>query len=220
MAKPWLWLLAGPDGSGKSTFAASDAFVRLTRTPESPNPPVFLNPDTVSAALRADRPELPPTQAWRMAAERTDAEVNKVVREGKSLVVETILSTPKFEPVVEEAKSRGYLVGLVYVILARPSVHIERIAQRVGLGGHDVAGEKVIERWVRSLGTLPWFAERADYFSLWDNSTLGGPPKLLIETTAQKLYVAPATTQMIRDDDTHPSLSAALQTLTSKLAAN
>lgn len=220
MAKPWLWLLAGPDGAGKSTLASSDAFNRITRTPESPGAPAFLNPDIVSATLRSERTELTSTQAWRMAAERTDAEVNRLVREGRSMVVETILSTPKFEPVVEEAKNRGFLIGLVYVLLQRPSLHMERIAQRVGLGGHDVAGEKVIERWVRSLGTLPWFAERADYFTLWDNSTLGGPPKLLIEATPQTVFVDPATSAAIRNEDTHPSLSAALQTIVGKLSAN
>lgn len=219
MAKPWFWLLAGPDGSGKSTLSASDAFTRLTRTPESPAPPVYLNPDTVSATLRSERSELTSTQAWRMAAERTDAEVNRLVKEGRSLVVETILSTPKFEPVVEDAKSRGFLIGLAYIILARPSLHMERVAQRVGLGGHDVAGEKIIERWVRSLGTLPWYAERADYFTLWDNSVLGGPPKLMIEATPQRLFIDPATTAAIRNDDTHPSLAAALQTVVSKLSA-
>lgn len=219
MAKPWLWLLAGPDGAGKSTLASSDALNRIIRTPESPGAPTYLCPDPISAALRAERPELTSTQAWRMAAERTDAEVSRLVKEGRSMVIETILSTPKYEPVVEEAKSRGFLIGLAYVILQRPSMHMERVAQRVGLGGHDVAGEKIIERWVRSLGTLPWFAERADYFTLWDNSVQGGPPKLMIEATANSLYVDPATTAAIRGEDTHPSLATALQTLVSKLSA-
>lgn len=217
--KPWLWLVAGPDGSGKSTFVASEAFHRITRTPESAGPPAYLCPDTIAATLRSERPELTSTQAWRMAAERTDAQVNTLVREGRSMVVETILSTPKFEPVVEEAKSRGFLIGVCYVIMQRPSMHMERVAQRAGLGGHDVAGEKIIERWVRSLGTLPWFAERADHFTLWDNSVLGGPPKLLIEATPKTVFVDPATTATIRNDDTHPSLATALQTVVGKLAA-
>ncbi|MET0182323.1 MAG: hypothetical protein ABW199_05500 [Caulobacterales bacterium] len=219
MAKPWLWLLAGPDGSGKSTLSSSDAINRIIRTPESPGAPAYLCPDPISAALRAERPELTSTQAWRMAAERTDAEVSRLVKEGRPMVVETILSTPKYEPIVEEAKSRGFLVGLAYVLLQRPSMHMERVAQRVGLGGHDVSGEKIIERWGRSLGTLPWFAERADYFTLWDNSAQGGPPALLIEATASSLYIAPATTSLMRGDDTHPSLAAALQALVSKLSA-
>jgi predicted ABC-type ATPase len=219
MAKPWFWLLAGPDGSGKSTLASSEVFARMTRTPESTAAPTYLNPDSVAATLRSERSELTSTQAWRMAAERTDAEVTRLVKEGRSLVVETILSTPKFEPIVEDAKSRGFLIGLAYIILQRPSLHMERVAQRVGLGGHDVGGEKVIERWVRSLGTLPWFAERADYFTLWDNSVLGGAPKLLIEATPQRLFIDPATTSAIRNDDTHPSLAAALQTVVSKLSA-
>ncbi len=220
MAKPWLWLLAGPDGSGKSTLASSDAFTRLTRTPESPGAPTYLCPDQVAAALRSERAELTSTQAWRMAAERTDAEVTRLVREGRPMVVETILSTTKYEPVVEEARSRGFLVGLAYIFLQRPSMHMERVAQRVGLGGHDVGGEKVIERWVRSLGTLPWFAERADYFTLWDNSVFGGPPKLLVEATPNRLFVDPATTALTRSDDAHPSLVTALQTVVSKLSAN
>jgi len=169
--------------------------------------------------LRADRPELTSTQAWRIAAERMDNEAQRLVRDGKPLVLETILSTPKYEPLVEDAKNRGYLIGLVYVILHRPTLHMERIAQRVALGGHDIGGEKVIERWNRSLGTLPWFAERADYFSLWDNSTLGGPAKLLIEATPERLYVAPAANAAIKSDETHASMVAALQSLVTRLAA-
>lgn len=218
MAKPWLWLLAGPDGSGKSTFAASEVFTRLTKTPETAAP-IYLCPDNVVAQLRTERSELSPTQAWRVASERTDAEVSRHLRDGRSMVVETILSTTKFEPIVEEAKTRGYLIGVVYVVLQRPSLHVERIAQRVGLGGHDVAGEKVIERWVRGMGTLPWFAERADYFAMWDNSKAGGPPKLMLEAAAGKLFVDPSTTAAIKSDDTHPSLQNALSTVVSRLAA-
>lgn len=219
MARPWLWLVAGPDGAGKSTFISSDVLVRLTKTPEATQPPVYLCPDVVSAQLRADRPELSPTQAWRMAAERTDAEVSRLVREGRSMIVETILSTTKLEPVVQEAKTRGYRIGVLYIMLDRPSMHVDRIAQRVALGGHDVGGEKVIERWVRGLGTLPWFAERADYFAMWNNSAEGGAPKLLIEATASSLFVDPAAQAAMRSDDTHPSLSSALQNVVSKLAA-
>jgi predicted ABC-type ATPase len=218
MAKPWFWLVAGPDGAGKSTFVASQAFQDMAATPES-GPATFLSPDPLVAAMRADRPELPVTQAWRLAAERIDTDVARLVREGRPLVVETILTTPKYEPLVEEAKRAGYLVGVVYVILQRPTLHMERIAQRVAIGGHDVGGEKVIERWNRSLGTLPWFAERADYFSMWDNSELGGPPKLLIEATANSLFIAPAANAAIKSDMTHASMAAALQNLVTRLAA-
>jgi predicted ABC-type ATPase len=92
------------------------------------------------------------------------------VTAGEPAGVETVLSSGKYRPLVEEARAAGGFVGLIYVALSSPAIARERVAARVRRGGHGVPDEKVDRRWKRSLDCLVWFAERASAFWVIDNS--------------------------------------------------
>lgn len=97
------------------------------------------------------------------------------------MVVETVLSTQKFVPLVELAHSRGGFFGLIYIALASPVVSADRVQRRVKRGGHDVPADRLAARWQRSVQNLGWFAHRADAFWVYDNtdSREEKPPTLL-----------------------------------------
>lgn len=97
----------------------------------------------------------------------------------RSIGVETVLSTPKYRRLVTHAKSRGFLVRLIYVILDSPERNIERVHTRVARGGHAVPDAKVIDRYWRSLEQLPWFLHQADEARIYDNS--GAEPILIAQ---------------------------------------
>jgi predicted ABC-type ATPase len=78
---------------------------------------------------------------------------------------------------VVAAKSLQFEVRLTYVILASPEQNIERVKLRVAKGGHNVASDKIIARYARSLDQLPWFLDQADQASIFDNS--GASPRLI-----------------------------------------
>lgn len=84
--------------------------------------------------------------------------------------VETVLSTPKYRPLVLAAKKRNFTIRLIYVLLNSGKLNIERVRLRVAKGGHDVPSDKILERRERSLNQLPWFLAQADDAWIFDNS--------------------------------------------------
>lgn len=92
------------------------------------------------------------------------------LRRGEAIGVETVLSSGKYQPLVELVRGQGGFVGLIYVALASPDLACARVARRVQAGGHDVPAEKIRARWQRSLANLPWFAAHASAFWVFDNS--------------------------------------------------
>lgn len=110
----------------------------------------------------------------------------------KSIGVETVLSTDKYRPVVDAAKSKGYQVWFIYVLLDTPDRNVEPVRLRVARGGHDVPESKVRERYIRSLAQMPWFIEAADRAWVYDNS--GASPDLIARKENGVLTVQPTAT--------------------------
>ena len=100
--------------------------------------------------------------------------------------METVLSTDKYVPMVEQVLSAGGDFFLIYIALRSPELAVERTRERVRRGGHDVPAEKVRARWRRSLEQLPRFARRATHFWVFDNSNSDPDiaPRLLAEGNA------------------------------------
>ncbi|NOS70193.1 MAG: hypothetical protein HOP33_09710 [Verrucomicrobia bacterium] len=96
--------------------------------------------------------------------------MRQLLAAGEAVAVETVLSTDKYRPVVEQLRRDGGMFNLIYVGLNSPELSRQRVAARVAKGGHPVPEEKLAGRWQRSLEHLPWFASRADHFFIFDNS--------------------------------------------------
>ena len=75
---------------------------------------------------------------------------------------------------MEDARSRGFEVVLVYIGTDSVEINLARIAKRVLGGGHNVPEVDVRRRYGRSLQNLPLAAQRADHVLLFDNSTEQG----------------------------------------------
>jgi predicted ABC-type ATPase len=163
-----MWLIAGPNGSGKSTAVDYGLLEKITGASFQK-----LNADIKTRQLLIDDPKLEISRANYLAAKLIDAEVDTLIFAGVSFAVETVLSTDKYKPKVEEWKRRGHNLGLVFVTLATPEDNVDRVRLRVQTGGHDVPPEKIRARWNRSLANLPWFAERADIVFVFDNTAPG-----------------------------------------------
>jgi predicted ABC-type ATPase len=97
-------------------------------------------------------------------------DLSSTLASGGAVGVETVLSTPKYRPLVSEVRQAGGFIGLIYVFLSSSQIAVERVAVRVGRGGHDVPRSKIHSRWRRSLDELGWFASNASAFWVFDNS--------------------------------------------------
>ena len=80
---------------------------------------------------------------------------------------------------IENARTRGYAIELVYVGTADVAINLERIRQRVAAGGHDVPEADVVRRAKRSFEHAPEIVPLADNIAVFDNS---GDEMLLIVT--------------------------------------
>jgi predicted ABC-type ATPase len=172
MAK-WMWIIAGPNGAGKSSFAGQflrDLGHRRLRK---------LNADERTLELRRQFPDAAQNDLNLQAAIDTDKEVERSIEAGRSFVVETVLSSPKYRDDVLAAKAKGFKVGLIYVSVHPPELSPQRVSERVAKGGHDVDVETAIKRHRRSHDELRWFAPQADLFMAFDNSSADAAPVLV-----------------------------------------
>ena len=91
--------------------------------------------------------------------------------QGKSFTTETVLSTPAKINLMRQAKERGYLVHLWYVLTQNPVINIYRVSDRVLKGGHDVPADKIETRYAKALALLPTAINVADSAVVIDNSS-------------------------------------------------
>jgi predicted ABC-type ATPase len=161
----WLWFVAGPNGAGKTTRAREyiAGFGEI------------VNPDEIARAISSENPEENLGTAGRAAIERRQG----LLEAGRSFSIETTLSGRTLLRFARSAQQDGWKIGLVYVGLRSSKQAIERVRQRVALGGHDVPAEDVRRRYERSLDNLPIFLETVDRAVVFDNSSEKGPVKLL-----------------------------------------
>ena len=149
---PTLFVVAGPNGCGKST---------LTRTARFPGVEA-IDPDAILRGLETGVPG----QAAREALRRR----RTALRAGRAHLLETTLSGTGVLRHMEAARTAGYRIELHYVSLESPDQALYRIRNRVALGGHDVPEPDVRRRFARSLANLPAAIARSDEARLYDNT--------------------------------------------------
>ena len=157
-----LWLLAGGNGAGKSTFY---------RTRLAPLGIPFVNADLVARELFPESPELHSYEAMQIVEEIRD----NLLIDGRSFCFETVFSHPSKVDFVGKAKALDYVVILVMIHLEATSLNKARVAQRVEEGGHDVPDEKIESRIPRLLRLVRSVIPLCDYVYLLDNSLADNP---------------------------------------------
>jgi predicted ABC-type ATPase len=164
VAAPQFWLIAGANGSGKTTVASKPEFRGILAVEE------MLNPDEITREIQLRHPRLDIDHANRHAADETEVRVKLAILQRRSFAVETVLSTLKYLLYALRAQAMGYVVSMVYVAVRTPDVAVQRVAFRVQAGGHDVPVEKIRSRWVRSHEILGAFVPHLDSLFVFDNT--------------------------------------------------
>ncbi|HUT78723.1 MAG TPA: AAA family ATPase [Polyangia bacterium] len=157
-----LWVLAGGNGAGKSTFYRF--FLK-------PRGIALVNADDIARALRPDAPEGASYDA------ATDAEIlrGRLIESGASFCFETVFSHPSKIDFIARARALGYRVILVFFHLGDAALNLARISQRVAAGGHDVPDDKVRARLPRTLANVKAALPLFDEVILVDNSSADDP---------------------------------------------
>ncbi len=176
--QPKLIIIAGPNGSGKTSVTGKILEHKWIENC------VYINPDNIA---RDDFGDWNSPEAVIKAANRA-AELREeylIKREG--ILFETVLSAADKLDYIRRAKEAGYFIRLFFVGTDHPSINASRIARRVMEGGHDVPISKIVSRFAKSIFNCSMIALLVDRLYVYDNSVDYAEPKLLFRATNGKL---------------------------------
>jgi predicted ABC-type ATPase len=159
-----LWILAGGNGAGKSTFY---------RMQLEPLGLPFINADILAKELFPQASKLHSYEAARLAAQMR----MQLLQEGRSFCFETVFSHPSKIDFVAQAKAMAYEIILVFIHLDSVQLNQARVAQRVSEGGHNVPDDKIVSRIPRLLRHIQRTLPLCDYVYILDNSRADDPFK-------------------------------------------
>jgi predicted ABC-type ATPase len=139
-------IVAGPNGSGKTTVAMQ--YATAERIP-------YLGADEIAASLDPAAPESVGIAAGRQFLRSVDQSIS----DGHSCVVESTLSGRSFRNSIINAAGRGFEITIVFLFVDSADVCVERVAERVRKGGHNVPENDIRRRYHRSINNF-WTSYR------------------------------------------------------------
>lgn len=158
---PLLIVIAGPNGSGKTTVTSE------VIESEWMEDAVYINPDNIALERFGDWNS---SKAILEAARYCEEWREKCLLEGKSLIFETVMSAPDKLDYIRRAKALGYFIRMFFISTDNPSINASRIARRVMKGGHDVPISKIISRYTKSIVNCAIIAKEVNRLYVYDNS--------------------------------------------------
>lgn len=184
MRKPVLIVIAGPNGSGKTSTT------RLVIKHEWAEQCVYINPDEIAQTKFGDWND---PNAVRQAVEYCEEWREQLLKEHKDFIFETVLSSDGKVDFLKRAKEEGYFIRIFFICTQNPTINAARIAKRVMEGGHDVPIQKIISRYEKAILNAQRVAQFADRVYVYDNSIDNENARLLFRSTDShfaKQYVA------------------------------
>lgn len=172
-----LYIIAGPNGVGKTTFASK--FL-----PKYANCQNFINADLIAQGMSPFSPEAAAVRAGRLVL----SEIRFFARRRVSFAFETTLSGRSYLRLIRGLKKQGYRAHFFYLWVKNVDVAVSRVKDRVLKGGHDVPETVIRRRFNRSIQNfLSEYRPLADSWYLFDNS--GKTPALIAIEKKRKLRI-------------------------------
>ena len=171
--KPVMCIVAGPNGSGKTT--TTEQLLKNEWGADS----LYINPDNIAKDIYGDWNS---TEAVLKAAQKATEQRYECLNNGTDFVFETVFSSAEKMDFVQKAKDAGFFIRIFYVCTESPLININRIAQRYLNGGHEVPISKAISRYYSSLENISKAIKIADRVYLYDNSVENAAPRLILRT--------------------------------------
>jgi predicted ABC-type ATPase len=157
-----LWILAGGNGAGKTTF------YNLFLAPKGMK---LVNADVIAKAISPENPERVSYAAATIAEQIRE----RLLQQGISFCFETVFSHVSKIDFVANAKAQGYEIVLVYIHLETSELNEARVYQRTTEGGHSVPVDKIHSRIPRTMENIGVVLPLVDEARLMDNSFRDSP---------------------------------------------
>jgi predicted ABC-type ATPase len=162
-----VYIIAGPNGSGKTTFATK--FL-----PDYVKCQYFVNADLIARGLSPFSPEIAAMKAGRVVLEQ----IATFAAKGFDFGFETTLAGKTYYNLLKRLKRQGYHLHLFFLWIPGPELAIVRIQDRVAEGGHDVPSADIRRRFKRSLENfVKLYQPILDSWMLFNNT--GSIPQLI-----------------------------------------
>ena len=159
--KPELIIIAGPNGSGKTSI------IQKFLHHEWAEGTTYINPDQIAKDTFGDWND---KEAVLKAANYSSDLREKCLAEKRSFVFETVFSAQDKIDFVIRAKQAGFFIRIFFISTSNPAINASRIAKRVMEGGHDVPITKIISRYNKSIQNCKIVAPIIDRLYVYDNS--------------------------------------------------
>jgi len=177
-ARPVLIVIAGPNGSGKTSVTSKILEHQWLADCK------YINPDFIARDVYGDwnAPD-----AVLKAVQKASEIREECLASKESMLFETVMSATDKIDFILKAKKAGYFIRLFFVCTDSPVINAGRIARRVMEGGHNVPIDKIISRFYKSIANCCVVAKLIDRLYVYDNSVDFAEPRLLFRSSDGKL---------------------------------
>ena len=179
MRKPTLCVIAGPNGSGKTSTT-----IQLLQNEWSEGS-LYINPDNIAQEQFGDWNS--PDAVMKAAKVATELRY-KCLEEKKDFVFETVFSSEEKLDFLRKAHEIGFFIRFFYVCTSNPMINVSRITKRYLEGGHEVPISKIISRYYKSYINATKAINFVDRAYIYDNSVEDQLPQLLFRMTEGKVF--------------------------------
>jgi len=179
--RPKLIVIAGPNGSGKTTFTP------LMLKHDWADGCLFINPDEIAKNEFGDWNS---PGAVAKAVVRAQELREQCLRSGQSMLIESVFSAPDKLDFLHQARKAGFFIRFFFIGTDSPEINASRVVRRVLSGGHEVPIAKIISRYSKSIANASVAMLIADRGYVYDNSITDKNPKILFRVRDQRVYKA------------------------------
>lgn len=176
--RPVLIVIAGPNGSGKTSVTSKILQHEWLEDSE------YINPDNIARDMFGDWND---KNAVLKAANYCNDWREKCLAEYRSHIFETVMSANDKLDYILRAKEAGFFVRLFFVSTESPTINAKRVASRVLKGGHDVPIPKIISRYDKSIANCIALSQYVDRLYVYDNSVEDAEAMLLFRMSDGEL---------------------------------
>jgi len=162
-----VYIIAGPNGSGKTTFAE-------TFLPEYAKCNRFINVDLIAAGLSPFSPQQAAIKSGKLVLEQ----IKEYSKNGIDFGFETTMSGVTYIKYFKMFKEKGYKINIFFLWIPDSQLAVARIKDRVAQGGHNVPVKDIKRRFKRSMENFfKQYRLLADKWILFNNAE--SKPKII-----------------------------------------
>ena len=169
--QPRMIVVAGPPGSGKSSIFPVSGF-RIKH----------FNADDRAAELNSGSYRGISSNIRAIVNQEFEAFVQDCITRLESFAIETTLRSGITFDQARQAKAAGFVTDMRYLALQDFSIHLKRVKARADAGGHSASETTLRNIYQASLANLSRAVAEMDDVWVYDNSLVGGPPTLLLQS--------------------------------------